>query len=108
LPLIALHWKKFIDDVKSGGLIIYDSSLIDVEPERDDVTIIALPATKIADELGNTRVANMVAVGAFIEATGLLSEEAVSKAMPLFIPRERLIAINREAVRRGMEHISSQ
>jgi 2-oxoisovalerate ferredoxin oxidoreductase beta subunit len=100
--------KKFIDDVKSGGLIIYDSSLIDVEPERDDVTIIALPATKIADELGNTRVANMVAVGAFIEATGLLSEEAVSKAMPLFIPRERLIAINREAVRRGMEHISSQ
>ena len=99
--------EKFEADVKPGGLIIYDSSLIDIAPSRTDVTILALPATKLADELGNTRVANMVAVGAYLEITGLLEKEAVVKAMPAFITRERLISLNESAVEKGMEYVKS-
>jgi 2-oxoisovalerate ferredoxin oxidoreductase beta subunit len=97
--------EKFQHDVKPGGLIIYDSSLIDIKPERDDVTVLPLPATKLADELGNTRVANMVTVGAFLELTGLLDKQAVVQAMPVFISRERLIPLNEKAVEKGMEFI---
>jgi 2-oxoisovalerate ferredoxin oxidoreductase beta subunit len=97
--------EKFQHDVKPGGLIIHDSSLIDIKPERDDVTVLPLPATKLADELGNTRVANMVTVGAFLELTGLLDKQAVVQAMPVFISRERLIPLNEKAVEKGMEFI---
>lgn len=97
--------EKFENEVKPGGIIIYDSSLIDIKPNRDDVTAIALPSTKLADELGNTRIANMVTVGALMEMTGLLDKEAVFKAMPVFITRERLIPLNQQAVEKGMEFI---
>jgi len=99
--------EKFEHDVKPGGLIIYDSSLIDIKPTRTDVTIVAFPATKLADELGNTRVANMVTVGAFIELTGLLTKEAVEKAMPQFINRPRLIPLNVQAVEKGIDYIKN-
>ncbi|MDO9547830.1 MAG: thiamine pyrophosphate-dependent enzyme, partial [Candidatus Marinimicrobia bacterium] len=46
---------KFENDVVSGGLIMYDDSLIDRKPVRDDVDILPIPATKLADELGNTK-----------------------------------------------------
>ena len=99
--------EKFEADVKPGGLIIYDSSLIDSPPAREDVTILGIPATKLADELGNTRVANMVTVGAFLEITGLLEKESVVKAMPSFITRERLISLNEKAVDKGMEFVKN-
>jgi 2-oxoisovalerate ferredoxin oxidoreductase beta subunit len=99
--------EKFEHHVKPGGLIIYDSSLIDIKPTRTDVTIVAFPATKLADELGNTRVANMVTVGAFIELTGLLTKEAVEKAMPQFINRPRLIPLNVQAVEKGIDYIKN-
>ena len=99
--------EKFEADVKPGGLIIYDSSLIDSPPAREDVTILGIPATKLADELGNTRIANMVTVGAFLEITGLLEKESVVKAMPSFITRERLISLNEKAVNKGMEFVKS-
>lgn len=97
--------EKFQHDVKPGGLIIYDSSLIDIKPDRDDVVSLPLPATKIADELGNTRVANMVTIGAFLEKTGLLDKETVNQAMPAFIARERLIPLNKEALEKGIEYV---
>ena len=99
--------EKFEADVKPGGLIIYDSSLIDSPPAREDVTILGIPATKLADELGNTRVANMVTVGAFLEITGLLEKESVIKAMPSFITRERLISLNEKALEKGMEFVKN-
>ena len=42
------------------------SSMIDAGPGRDDIVSIPVPANKIADGLGNPKVANMVALGAFL------------------------------------------
>ncbi len=104
--LIAMNrpsLEKFEKDVKSGGLIIYDSSLIDITPERKDVEIMAIPATKIADELGNTRVANMVVLGAYLGYTGALSKESVFATLNYIISRKRLIEVNQQAVEKGIE-----
>ncbi|GAB4328532.1 MAG: 2-oxoacid:acceptor oxidoreductase family protein [Calditrichia bacterium] len=95
--------EKFEKDVKEGGLIIYDSSLIDVEPTRKDVEIMPLPATKMADELGNTRVANMVVLGAYVGYTNALNLESVYETLNYIISRKRLININKEAVKKGYD-----
>ena len=64
---------KFENDVRSGGLLLINSSLIDRKSTRDDLTVIEVPANEIANELGNRRGANMVALGAYVGATDAVS-----------------------------------
>ena len=94
---------KFESTVAEGGLIIYDSSLIERKVGRTDVDVLPIPATKLADELGNTRVANMVTLGAYIGYTGILSLDQVLNALPEIIKRKELVEINKIAVNKGFE-----
>ena len=106
--LIAMNrpsLERFEPDVREGGLIIYNSSLIDIEPQRRDVEVIAIPATEIADELGNTWVANMVVLGSYVAKTGILTKEAITSAFPVFIKRKNLIPLNEEAVQKGIDWV---
>lgn len=96
---------KFESDVVSGGLIIYDSSLIDRRPARDDVAVIAIPATKLADELGNTKAANMVITGALIEYKDLMSREVILDSIGEVLKHKNLIELNQKAIREGIEFI---
>lgn len=96
---------KFEDEVSKGGLVIYDSSLIERQIRRQDVQVLPIPATKIADELGNTRAANMVVLGAFVEYTQLFSRQTVVDTLPMFIKRKSLIDLNQKAVDRGIEFV---
>ncbi len=97
--------EKFQGMVRQGGLIIYNSSLVDVEPARNDVRVLAVPANEIANELGDVRVANMVALGAFLGATGVVSVDTVLQALKKVLPERRhgLIPLNQKALARGME-----
>jgi 2-oxoisovalerate ferredoxin oxidoreductase beta subunit len=104
--LIALNrpsLEKFEQDVKPGGLLIYDTSLIDIAPQRKDIEVLAIPATKMADELGNTRVANMLVVGAYIGYTGILGKETVYEALKSAVKHKRFMSINQRAVDAGYE-----
>ncbi|MFH1144826.1 MAG: 2-oxoacid:acceptor oxidoreductase family protein [Candidatus Eisenbacteria bacterium] len=99
---------KFEKDVRSGGLVFYDSSLIDRPPERGDIGVVAVPATKLADELGNTKAANMVMFGAIVEKTGLFKEEEVRRYLGDFIKKKKLISLNEEAVQKGAQYIRAK
>jgi 2-oxoisovalerate ferredoxin oxidoreductase beta subunit len=104
--LIAMNrpsLERFENDVKKGGLIIYDSSLIDIEPKRKDIECLPIPATKMADELGNTRTANMLTMGAYCGYTGLMSKDTIYEALKSAIKRKRFMDINIKAVDTGYE-----
>lgn len=98
---------KFENDVVSGGLIIYDNSLIDRKPVRDDVDVIPIPATKLADELGNTKAANMVIVGALIAVKEIMSQQVVLDSLGDVLKRKNLVELNRKAILRGAEYIKN-
>lgn len=102
--LIAMNrpsLEKFEHEVKPGGLIIYDASLIDIEPNRKDIEVLAIPATKIADELGNTRIANMVIFGAYMGYSGLMNKTTVYESLKSAIKHKRFMDINLKAVDAG-------
>lgn len=97
---------KFAPSVKPGGLLIVNSSLIEKEANRTDITIVKVPCNEIANELGNAKVANMVALGAYLEKTGLLSIESIVAAMKkVFAGKEQLIPLNEAALRKGAEAV---
>jgi len=98
---------KFEETVVPDGVIIYDSSLVDRTPERDDIEAIGIPATKIADELGNTKVANMVIVGAINEKLGILSEEVIMESIGEVLKKKKFEEINRKAIKKGAEFIQN-
>ncbi len=96
---------KFENEVVPGGLIIYDTSLISHAPRRTDVKLLGLPASTIADQLGNTRGANMVILGAYIAYSSILPKEVIFAAMPTLIKRKNLIPLNQQAVEKGIEFV---
>lgn len=96
---------KFAPWVKRGGLIIYNSSLIKSPPQRTDVRVLAVPSNDIANELGDLRISNMVALGAYLATTRVVGCDTVLDAMKRVLPERRhnLIPLNRQALARGVE-----
>lgn len=97
--------EKFESQVEPGGLIIYDTSLINQPPKRKDVEVLGIPATEMADNLGNTRIANMIVLGAYIAYTGIMPKEVVVDALPIFIKHKKLIPLNVQAIDKGIAFV---
>jgi 2-oxoglutarate ferredoxin oxidoreductase subunit gamma len=95
---------KFEPLVEAGGILVVNTSLVPREAVRHDVDLIKLPATDIALALDNPRAANMVALGAYIGATGVVSIEAVAGVVrETFAGRPKVVDANLKALRRGYE-----
>ncbi len=101
---------RFEGRVKPGGLVAYNETLIEMSLKREDIRLLGVPANRIASELGNLQVANMVAVGALAGALGIISPGSLSKGLARVIPghRRHLIPINEEAIKKGMEAIQGK
>ena len=98
----SLH--KFEGDVLPGGIIFVNSSATKETVERTDVTVHYVPCDAIAQELGNSKVSNMVMLGAFLEATKSVAPETIHEMLRhLFTgPKAKLVPLNIEALERGM------
>ena len=96
-------FEKYEPLVKPGGLLVYNISLITAAPGRTDVTCLAVPATDIAGQLGDTRIANIVGLGALVAASEVLPLPALSQALAdhLLSGRPELIARNEQALQQG-------
>jgi 2-oxoglutarate ferredoxin oxidoreductase subunit gamma len=68
---------KFSTRVRPGGLLVVNSSLINVSTDRKDITEILVPATQIAIDAGNGRATNLVILGAFVGATRIVKHETL-------------------------------
>jgi 2-oxoglutarate ferredoxin oxidoreductase subunit gamma len=100
--------EKYEPLVKEGGVLVYNSSLISALPTRSDIRYISVPANQIATELGSVKMANMVALGALVAATGILPLEAVIRALRDHLPQSKreLLEPNVQALKRGAELVA--
>lgn len=96
---------KFESHVKPGGLLFVNSTIVKTKSSRDDVTVINVPASAAADELGSPKVVNLVMLGAYIGYTESLPAESVlaTALTKLGSKRPWLNKINEAAFRRGLE-----
>jgi 2-oxoglutarate ferredoxin oxidoreductase subunit gamma len=97
---------KFVPRLKTGGLLVMNSSLIDSESQLFETTeILAVPADDIANELGNPKAANMVALGAYLQKRGLFGPDKAAECLADVLARRyhQTLPVNTEALRRGGE-----
>ncbi|MGD8998016.1 MAG: 2-oxoacid:acceptor oxidoreductase family protein [Anaerolineae bacterium] len=102
--------KAFETAVKLDGVLVVNSSMVPDKSKRQDIRVIYVPASDMAMELGNVRMANVVCLGALIEATAVVSLDAIEQALDSHLPERHrhLLALNKEALRKGAALASDQ
>lgn len=111
--LIAMNLpslEKFEPQLESGGRLFLNSSLVNKKASRSDIAVFYIPAGDLADKLGNSRVANMIMLGAYLEQASAISIDSVKPYLRKVFPRakERTLALNERALDMGADYIRSQ
>ncbi|MCK9475849.1 MAG: 2-oxoacid:acceptor oxidoreductase family protein [Candidatus Muirbacterium halophilum] len=109
--LIALNrpsMEKFESSVKKDGVMIYNKSLIDVEPKRSDIKAVSADITNIAIEMGNTKIANMIALGVYLGITKVVKLESIMQALKKMLPERHhdKLPLNQKALEKGMSLVA--
>jgi 2-oxoglutarate ferredoxin oxidoreductase subunit gamma len=99
---------KFQPRLQDRGIEILNSSLVDVGlADSSRIRCYPVPANELADSLGNTRMANMVVLGAYVQATGIVPLKRVQDSLDHVISSHysHLVPKNRDALQAGAEHV---
>ena len=105
--LIALNepsLSKFEADVLPGGTVFVNSDVVTDKVSRPDLTAYYIPCSKLAEEVGNPKVSNMVMLGAYVAATKILKPETIETMIAEMFSgaKAKFIPLNIEAFRKGM------
>jgi len=97
---------KFQNQIKHGGVLFLNSSLIQADTSRDDIEVVRVAADAMAKELGSAKSANMVMLGAFIRKSGIVSLEGIIEGLKSTLKnKNKLIAVNEKAINAGYNSI---
>lgn len=104
--LNQLSFDKYAANVKQGGYCIVNSSLVEITDNRlDGVNLLRVPMNQIAIDLGDARMVNMVACGAYVVASGALALTSLHEALKKTLPERnhRFIPANIQAIEAGAD-----
>jgi 2-oxoglutarate ferredoxin oxidoreductase subunit gamma len=96
---------KFESAVKPGGLLIYEANAIINPPKRTDIDVLGIEAANEAVKLKNSKVMNMIVLGAFLKKKPIIKIENVIEGIKKVLPERyhHLIPLNKQALEKGME-----
>ena len=103
--LNQLAFNKYIGLVDQGGVVVYDSAIINGATDRGDLNMFGVDAVTIAEENGIRGLANMVITGKLYKELAFCSFGALEKAVEKSVPegRTQLVALNMKAIQLGVE-----
>jgi 2-oxoisovalerate ferredoxin oxidoreductase beta subunit len=106
--LLALNepsLRKFLPGVVPGGLVLYNSEHLPEDCARPDVRMVSLPFTELADQLGNSKAANILMLGALLETMDLLDQERIVGALRRKVKSQRWFDLDLAALAKGREEV---
>jgi 2-oxoglutarate ferredoxin oxidoreductase subunit gamma len=95
-------YDKYEPELRDGGILIVEEELVKPRPARGKIKLLKVPATRIAEEVGNRIFTNLVTLGFFTAVTGVVTAEAMKKALPGLVP-DRFLEKNILAFDKGYE-----
>lgn len=96
---------KYEDLVKPGGYLAVNTSLMNRQVKRKDITVVEVPASEIAEELGNIKFANIVILGALTAKADFLDMQSIEKGLEKGLKGKKadLLDANLTALKKGAE-----
>lgn len=97
--------EKYEKDLKPGGVLLLDSDLIEVEPQRSDIKVIKVPANTLAEKAGSVKAANMVMLGAYNKCAHVVDNKTIIECLAKIMGEKKahLIPMNEEALKLGAQ-----
>jgi 2-oxoglutarate ferredoxin oxidoreductase subunit gamma len=98
--------EKYEPTIKPDGVLIVNSSMVDRPVERSGVHTVLIPATEIAETLGDKRMTNMVMLGGLLANLPVFSQALLEKVLRKYTPERhiRFMDFNLQALNRGAAH----
>ena len=98
--------ERFVSKIKKGGWMIANSSLAKEIKTRADINYLFAPITKLAENVGNIKMTNILALGILAKVSKLVTLESLTEALDAVIPahRKNLIPLNLKALKIGYEY----
>ncbi len=98
---------KFESAVKPGGVLLYDPNGISHHPTRKDINIYKVEGARLAAEMGNTKIFNMIVLGAYLKIRPIVKLENVMKGLKKSLPERyhKLLPLNEDAISMGMKNV---
>ena len=106
--LLALNepsLRKFLSNVMPGGTVLYNSEHLPEDCARPDVRMVSMPFTELADQLGNSKAANIVMLGALLETMDLLDQERIVGALRRKVKGQKWFELDLAALAKGREEV---
>ena len=98
----SLH--KFLPTLKKSGTLFINSSIVKDPIERDDITVVSVPVTEMALEMGNPRVLNIIMLGAYIGYSNAVPEQVIYDGIHhKFEYKPKVIPLNDKAFQTGLD-----
>lgn len=96
-------YSKFESNLREDGILLIDEDLVKPNPPRANIKMYSIPSTRIAEEMGNKIIANIVMLGFFTAVTQIVSADSIRKAIPGSVP-SRFVDLNLRAFEKGYEY----
>lgn len=102
--------KRFQPLLKKRGLLLFDSSLENGVVFPDNFVHVGIPATNIADALGDVKAANMVMLGALIAETGILKRSSIDRFFSVSDKAfgDKAVEINKNSIAEGINYLENK
>jgi 2-oxoglutarate ferredoxin oxidoreductase subunit gamma len=96
--------------VAKNGLLVVNRSLVQRVSTRDDLDILYIPANQIAEEIGSTRITNMVLLGAMLQKRPAVTLDTLMQALEMHLPEHHrnLLTLNETAILKGADFARKQ
>ena len=105
LVLNQQSFDRFINNIKTGGTIIANSTLVAESKPRADINYVFAPMGKLANDLGTNKVTNVVSLGVLSSVVDFISKDALKLAIEKVIQGKKkdLLPLNMKALEAGAE-----
>jgi 2-oxoglutarate ferredoxin oxidoreductase subunit gamma len=114
-PLVAVVMSpeaktKYEPLVRPGGTLVVNTSLVREPPARADLHTIAVPASDLATELGNVKMANVVMLGALLAVRPIVELDTVEEVLEKQLTgnKRRFVEPNQHALRAGAAYAKNE
>lgn len=96
---------KFESKIKPGGILLYDTNGITRHPERKDISVYKVEASREAAKMGAARSFNMIVLGSYLKIKPLVELKNVESGLAKSLPERHhhLLPMNMDAIKRGLE-----
>ncbi len=100
--------RKFGATVKPSGVLLYNGRSLPEDLNFNGVTVACVPANEIANQIGSAKVANVVMMGALLEATDCLPFTTAQAVLSGLVKNPKLAEMNEKALEAGRNYLAQE